>query len=182
MIAAMHVSSANLLTVQLCKNLAQWVVTLKTSKNQKPIKLGCGPLHGDGCLSRTIRYMYLLQYCSYEAYACTPAHTHTHTRTHAHTHACTRTRTHTYNNTLLIAMTQPSSPSVPTSQHCPSLCQEHCVELAQHHLEERRGRYLSTTPQDHLTTCVDQRYFMIDLRMSLFSSLFRLRVIIVRVQ
>ena len=88
MIAAMHVSSANLLTVQLCKNLAQWVVTLKTSKNQKPIKLGCGPLHGDGCLSRTIRYMYLLQYCSYKAYACTPAHTH------ARTHACMHMHIH----------------------------------------------------------------------------------------
>ena len=179
MIAAMHVSSANLLVVQLCKNLAQWVVTLKTSKNQKPKNWGVGPCTGMGacpgqygtCISYSIAATKLMH---------AHLHTHTHTRTHAHTHACTRT--HTYNNTLLIAMTQPSSPSVPTSQHCPSLCQEHCVELAQHHLEERRGRYLSTTPQDHLTTCVDQRYFMIDLRMSLFSSLFRLRVIIVRVE
>ena len=46
-----YVSSANLPLDSLCKNLAWWVVTQRTSKNHKTVKLGGGHLLG------TIRYL-----------------------------------------------------------------------------------------------------------------------------
>ena len=50
-------SSADLPSDSLCKNLAWWVVTWRTSKNKKLSKLGVGHLCGYGCLPRTIHYL-----------------------------------------------------------------------------------------------------------------------------
>ena len=51
-----YVSSADLPSDSLCKNLAWWAVTWRTSKNHKTVKIGGGRLLRYGHLLGTIRY------------------------------------------------------------------------------------------------------------------------------